>query len=130
MSTFIPKIAQFVAEHYNNYAHLTIVLPSRRAEKYIQQELFALHGHPIFSPNFITIDQFAKRLVDEDVVDSVDLLFRFYKVFLELGNDEDFETFLNWAPMLIADCNEIDRYLIDAKALFKNLRDIKELENW
>jgi hypothetical protein len=130
MSTFISKIAQFVAEHYDNYAHLTIVLPSRRAEKYIQQELFALHGHPIFSPNFITIDQFAKRLVDEDVVDSVDLLFRFYKVFLELGNDEDFETFLNWAPMLIADCNEIDRYLIDAKALFKNLRDIKELENW
>jgi hypothetical protein len=32
--------------------------------------------------------------------------------------------------MLIADCNEIDRYLIDPKQLFKNLRDIKEIENW
>lgn len=130
MSTFIAQLAQFIFENYKNYAHLTVVLPSRRAQKYIQQELYQMHGHPIFSPNFITIDQFAKRLIDEELVDSVDLLFRFYKIFRELGHDEDFETFLNWAPMLIADCNEIDRYLIDAKELFQNLRDIKELENW
>jgi len=130
MSNFIRQIAQFISDNHNNYANLTVVLPSRRAQKYIQQELFGLHGHPVFSPNFLTIDQFAKNLIDEELIDSVDLLFRFYKVFLELGNDEDFETFLNWAPMLIADCNEIDRYLVDANQLFKNLRDVKELENW
>lgn len=130
MDNFISKVAQFITAHHTNYAQLTVVLPSRRAQKYIQQELFRLHGHPIFSPNFITIDQFAKNLIDEELIDSVDLLFRFYKVFKELGKDEDFETFLNWAPMLIADCNEIDRYLVDANQLFKNLRDVKELENW
>jgi ATP-dependent helicase/nuclease subunit B len=130
MDNFISKVAQFIAEHHTNYAHLTVVLPSRRAQKYIQQELYRLHGHPIFSPNFITIDQFAKSLIDEELIDSMDLLFRFYKVFTSLGNNEDFETFLNWAPMLIADCNEIDRYLVDANQLFRNLRDVKELENW
>ena len=26
--------------------------------------------------------------------------------------------------------NELDRYLVDAKSLFTNLRDIKELEQW
>lgn len=130
MSNFVRQIAQFISENHNNYANLTVVLPSRRAQKYIQEELFVMHGHPIFSPNFLTIDQFAKNLIDEELIDSMDLLFRFYKVFRALGNEEDFETFLNWAPLLIADCNEIDRYLVDANQLFKNLRDVKELENW
>lgn len=130
MPNFIAYIAQFIANNYSNYAQLTVVLPSQRAIKYIQQELFRVHKHPVFSPNFITIDAFAKNLVDEELVDSVDLLFRFYQVYIKQGNDADFETFLNWAPMLIADCNEIDRYLVDALQLFKNLRDVKELENW
>lgn len=130
MDNFIKHIAQFIREYYPSYQHLTVVLPSRRAMKYIQQELFELHQGPFFSPKFETIDGFAKSFVDEQTVDSVDLLFRFYRIYQGLGHHEDFETFLNWAPMLIADCNEIDRYLIDPKQLFKNLRDIKEIENW
>ncbi len=31
---------------------------------------------------------------------------------------------------LLSDFNEIDRYLLDAQQVFKNLADIKEIENW
>jgi len=130
MPSFIHQLAKFIDANYENYSQLTVVLPSQRAQKYLQQALFQIHNKPVFSPNFLTIDNFVKQLVDVQSVDSVDLLFRFYKIFQQLGHQEDFETFLNWAPMLIADCNEIDRYMVDSNQLFRNLRDVKEIENW
>ena len=31
---------------------------------------------------------------------------------------------------MLADFNEIDRYLIDAKSFFRDLRNIQEIEDW
>lgn len=130
MDHFIGKLAAHIVENYTDLSKLTLVLPSQRAEKYIQKALHELYGRPFFSPSFLTIDDFARSFVDAELIDPVELLFRFFKIYKKLGHDEDFETFLNWAPMLIADCNDIDRYLVDANQLFKNLRDVRELENW
>ena len=32
--------------------------------------------------------------------------------------------------MLLHDFNEVDRSLVDAKSVFTNLKEVKELENW
>lgn len=130
METFIKQLAKHISDNYPDLSKLTLVLPSQRAVKYIQKALHEIYQRPFFSPNFITIDVFARSFVDEESVDQVELLFRFYKIYVKLGNNDDFETFLNWAPLLIADCNDIDRYLVDANQLFKNLRDVRELEQW
>lgn len=130
MDHFIGKLAAHIVENYADLSKLTLVLPARRAEKYIQKSLHDIYGRPFFSPCFITIDAFAQSFVASELIDPVELLFRFFKIYKKLGHDEDFETFLNWAPMLIADCNDIDRYLVDADQLFKNLRDVRALENW
>ena len=130
METFIKQLSKHISDNYQDLSKLTLVLPSQRAVKYIQKALHEIYQRPFFSPNFITIDVFASSFVDEEPVDHVELLFRFYKIYVKLGNNEDFETFLNWAPLLIADCNDIDRYLVDANQLFKNLRDVRELEQW
>lgn len=130
MEGFIHQLAQFVSKEYKDLSKLTLVIPSQRAVVYIKKALHEVYGRPFFAPNFITIDEFAKSFSSNSVIDPVELLFRFYAIYKRLGNTEDFETFLNWAPMLISDCNDIDRYMIDANQLFKNLRDIRELEQW
>jgi RecB family exonuclease/predicted DNA-binding protein YlxM (UPF0122 family) len=43
---------------------------------------------------------------------------------------EPFDNFVKWVNMLLQDFNEIDRYLVDAKSIYKNLAEIKEIENW
>lgn len=130
MDNFIHRLALHISQEYPDLSKLTIVLPSQRAVKYIQKALHEVYERPFFSPNFITIDAFAHSFSENQLVDPVELLFRFYKIYQNLGHNEDFETFLNWAPLLIADCNDIDRYLVDAEQLFKNLRDVRELEQW
>ncbi|MFO8085508.1 MAG: PD-(D/E)XK nuclease family protein [Desulfobacterales bacterium] len=41
---------------------------------------------------------------------------------------ERFDDFYFWGEVLLADFNDIDRYLVDAKDLFSNLADLKEIE--
>ena len=44
--------------------------------------------------------------------------------------DHSFDEFLTWGNILLSDYNEIDRYLLDADKVFRNLADIKEIEQW
>ncbi len=130
MQTFINQLAHFIANNYTDLSKLTVVLPARRAVKYIQKELFEVIQRPYFSPNFVTIEAFAKTFCEKQVVDSVELLFRFYEIYNKLGYQEDFESFMNWAPLFLSDCNDIDRQMVDPEKLFKNLREIREIEHW
>src|SRR5207253_7754533 len=41
-----------------------------------------------------------------------------------------FEQFLRWAPQVMQDFNEVDRYLVESETVFENLKNIKEIENW
>lgn len=131
MPHFIRQVAEYIQTHYKDTSNLTVVLPSQRAKKYIQEELFDVLGKPYFSPNFITINTWIKDLVPHKVISSVQLLFELYHVHKELADSpESFDEFMRWGKLLLNDCDEIDRYLIEPDQLFKNLRDVKEIENW
>ena len=131
MPQFIQQVAQYIHTNYTQTSNLTVVLPSQRAKKYIQEELFDVIGKPFISPNFITINNWIKELVPYNVISSVHQLFELYAVHRELAGEEDsFDEFMRWGKLLLNDCDEIDRYLVDPAQLFKNLRDVKEIENW
>src|SRR5690606_40247186 len=56
-----------------------------------------------------------------------------YSIHVEIEKDPikaTFEEFISWGEMLLSDFDDIDRYLVDHKLLFRNLADIKEIENW
>lgn len=59
--------------------------------------------------------------------DRVKLITELYKVYSRV-HDESFDTFYFWGDMLLADFDQIDKYLIDADMLFSNIGDLKALE--
>lgn len=114
-------------------AHLTIVVPSERMIGYLQRSLFRYDNQPKLSPKIVTIDRWMQSLVDEPVLDKSRLLFHLYEIYRKNPVESEsigFDHFLNWGQLLLNDFDEIDRYLVQPKQLFKNLRDIRELENW
>ncbi len=121
-------------------SHLTIVLPSERAKKYLTSALFEVYQKPLISPKMITMDKWIKSFSPETVIDKTRALVRLYEIHQKeifkstsgdaSYSDESFDEFIKWGEILLADFNEIDRYLLDAKQVFKNLADIKEIENW
>ncbi|MFA7272411.1 MAG: PD-(D/E)XK nuclease family protein [Crocinitomicaceae bacterium] len=130
---FITRIADFILENEWPLEDLVIILPSIRARKYLETELASKFERPIFAPEMLTIDSWIKNASTYKVVDKLNILFELYRVHLEIEEDtadRSFDAFYNWATILLADFEEIDKYLVDPKQLFKNLKDVKDIENW
>lgn len=132
--TFLYKLAQEILKsHSNTLLDLVVILPNKRAKVFLLAELKKSVSENIFAPNIISIEDFIQDIAGIRSVDSVELLFEFYNVYLsvtEKDQQESFESFANWAKTLLQDFNEIDRYLLDPDKILKYLENIKEIEHW
>lgn len=130
---FVDHIADYIHSNELDLEHLTIVIPSERLKKYINAALFNKFGRPIIAPKMITIDQWVKSYSPETVIDQTRALLRLFEIQWKNAKtveDASFDEFFTWGTILLSDFNEIDRYLLDADLVFRNLADIKEIENW
>ena len=132
-TTFLQQIAKVILNEYSDKLSDTIIiLPNRRAKVFLIDALKQQATKTIFSPEIISIEDFVQDLAGIRSIDSVELLFEFYAIYLEITekDKEPFETFANWAKTLLQDFNEIDRYLLEPDKVLKYLEDIKEIEHW
>jgi ATP-dependent helicase/nuclease subunit B len=131
--TFTDQIATYIKENQLALENLTIVLPSERAKKYIASSLYKVYQKPLLSPQMITIDQWVKNNSPQTVIDKTRALILLFQIQLENAKenvDHSFDEFMSWGNILLSDFDELDRYLLDSKDLFRNLTDIKEIESW
>ncbi len=133
MKAFVNRIAENLAQNRGKWNDTVIIVPSERMINYLQKALFEVDHLPKISPKIITIDRWIQDLVRIPIINKTAALFELYQIF---ENDpieheiRSFDSFLNWGQLLLSDFDEIDRYLVDPKSLFKNLKDVKELESW
>jgi PD-(D/E)XK nuclease superfamily len=132
--TFLEKLAKEIIDKYSyTLSNTTIVLPNKRAKIFLIQALTNQVENNIFSPNIIAIEDFIQDISQIRIIDSIELLFEFYEVYLsitEKKNQQEFELFANWAKTLLQDFNEIDRYLLDPNHVLSYLKDIEDIKKW
>lgn len=108
------------------------VFPNRRSSLFFNQYLIEESSVPVFSPDMTTISELFPRLNDGRklrILDRIELLFHLYDIYIKVSrSNETFDNFLFWGEMLIGDFNDADKYLVDAKLLFKNLKELKEID--
>jgi ATP-dependent helicase/nuclease subunit B len=133
MESFLEKTVQYLCNKYgDDISDLCIVLPNRRAGLFLKTH-FSQHLKKTFwSPEIMATEDFVALLSELQPADPTTLLFELYETVKKCNpaNSETFDEFSKWGQILLSDFNEIDRYLIDAKQLFGNLKNIKELESW
>lgn len=130
---FLEKVAKHIISEGLDLTHTTVILPSERAIKYLRTELYNAKGGALLSPKMLTIEKLIKSQSELTVIDRTRAMIRLYEIHkshLEPDEDGSFEEFMSWATILLSDFDEIDRQLLEAKQVFKNLADIKELESW
>lgn len=133
VGSFLEHIAKEILSNRKRMDGLTIVLPSKRSIVFLKHHLSQKIDEPIWLPKIYSIEDFITELSGLNTLDNLSLQFRLYEVFntnRPPENDDTFEQFLKWSQTILYDFNEMDRYMVDAKALLTNLRDIKELELW
>lgn len=128
-----PFLEQFAIDVYSKYkndlADICIVMPSRRGQKYFVHYLNQHTKSTIILPDILTIDEFVSELSGLQTVDQTELLLILYRYHIANFPDDglDFKHFMGWASIFLKDINEIDMQLVDAKAVFTSLTEIKEL---
>ncbi len=131
--TFLDKLVSYLIEDNANLDKITIVLPNKRAKVFLLEALKNKFDNYFFAPQIISIEEFVQELSGIRNIDSVELLFEFYEVYLSITPSEkqvSFEKFANWAVTLLQDFNEIDRYLLSPNHVFSYLKDIEALKRW
>jgi len=113
--------------------NLTFVLPSQRACVFLREEIIKQLTAATFLPQIKSIENYIQELAEVKQIDTIQLLFEFYSIYKKNTPKEkidSFDTFSQWATIVLQDFNEVDRHLLDSKDLFTYLRDINRLENW
>ena len=131
MKAFLKTVAQdMLAKYGTNMSDIAVVFPNKRAALFLNTYLAQLAGKPIWTPTYITISDLFRRHSDLKVADPIKSICDLHKVFVACtGIDETLDHFYGWGQLLLADFDDVDKNMVDAKLLFANLSNIHELDD-
>lgn len=131
MKPFLYQVATLFYQQYGAEIHrLAFVFPNRRAGLFFQKYLSGISEKPLFSPSILTINDLFMQLSGMHPADKIQMLFRLYELYKQRsGSSESFDEFIYWGEMLLNDFDDIDKYMVDARMLFRNVSDLKSLDD-
>ncbi|MDD4235000.1 MAG: PD-(D/E)XK nuclease family protein [Bacteroidales bacterium] len=131
MEAFLKYCARFLSEKYNNdFETVKLVFPNNRSILYFNKYLTEFTNKPIWAPQCITISKLFTDKTKLKPCEDLLLVFNLYKSYTKItGSNESFDSFFLWGKTLLSDFDDIDKYMIPAKDLFSNVKDLKELDN-
>lgn len=130
MTSFLKLVADdLYAEFGKEISNLNLVFPSRRASLFFNKYLSEKLETPIWQPANITISDLMYSVSGVRKTDSLSLIFRLFEIYKkQLHTEESFDSFYFWGEVMLADFDQVDKYKVEAKKLFTNILDIKEID--
>lgn len=131
METFIQLTARDLIRRFGTRLRdVTVVFPNKRAGLFMNQQLAAAAGQPVWAPRYRTISELFDNLSDFGRCDDIMAVCELYRVYAQcVPEPESADRFYGWGEIMLADFDDIDKHLADAHRLFSNIRDIKELDD-
>ena len=106
-------------------------MPSRRAAVFLERELSRQIDKVQLGPRIITIEELVLESTGLQSEETAALFFKSYEAYRQsVDKVESLDDYSKWGRLFLADCNEIDRHLVDAENLFSYLADVKRIESW
>lgn len=140
MKPFLKSVAEDIYRRFGGKLdNVAVVFPNKRAGLFFNEYLLECSGNvPIWSPRYMTISELFQQNSELVVGDSILLVSRLYKEYIrpkraEESQEEyeksieDIDSFYYWGEMLIRDFDDIDKNLADARRLFANIKDLREM---
>lgn len=125
--SFLGNVAKSLYGRYGDgVSSLNIVMPNRRSRLFLEEALADEAGKPLWQPHYSSIDDLMGDIAGMRPADRIRSVVELYKVWIEY-HEEPFDRFYFWGETLLADFDQIDKYLVDAAALFRNLSDLKNI---
>lgn len=130
MEPFLKSVATFLfQQHKQDLKDVCLVFPNRRAGVFFSRHMAQMIDKPMWMPQVRTIAELMKEMSGFQPGDPLSLIFELYQVYKnKKKSTETFDEFFYWGEMLLNDFDDVDKYLVDPGQLFRNLADLKVLE--
>lgn len=133
MKSFLQRIAKAYSDiPASELQNFCFVFPNKRSCTFFRNYLLEYINSevPFFEPKITTISDFVSEYSPYVEAGRYDLLFTLYNEYSKLSDGiESFDRFVFWGDMLISDFNDVDRYLVDSRQLFKNIKNLREINS-
>ena len=131
MKPFLKQVADYYYA-LGDISRRCFVFPNRRSMVFFSKFLGeAVRGKtPIIAPQMLTINDLFHKVAGLLASDRVRLLLELYECYSKLNSKaESLDEFVFWGDVILADFNDVDKYLVDAAQLFTNIADYKSLQD-
>ncbi len=131
MKPFLQYVAEDLLRKYDHdLSRVVVVFPNKRAGLFLNEHLLtAADERPIWAPQYLTISELFRSFSPLKTADKIESVCHLYDIYKEkTGSDETLDFFYGWGEKLLADFDDVDKNMADAKSLFRNIADIKEIE--
>lgn len=131
METFLSIVAKHLLERFGtNLSDLVLVFPNKRANLFMNQQLAALSPTPVWAPRYQTISEVFCSASDYTVCDPIQAVCELYRLYAtKVDLPDSLDRFYGWGEIILADFDDIDKHLADARKLFGNVQAIRELDD-
>ena len=132
MTKFLTKVAQQILDEKYYGPQSVVILPNKRSEVFLKEEIKKLTNGNLWLPEFFAIDEFITRISGFDKADNFSVSFDLYGIHQNIAkeNAKTIDEFLTWAPVMLSDFNDIDNSMADAKEIFTQLSAVKAMQLW
>ena len=128
-----PFLRQVAARYIQgpDIAHTCFVFPNRRSLVFFRKYLGALvREKPLLAPPMFTINDFFYRVHRVQPTEKLRLLLELYPCYTALNPQaEPLDEFIFWGDVLLGDFDDVDKYLLDAEGLFRNVSDFRSIQD-
>lgn len=131
MKSFLKYVAEDIIRDYGtDLSRIMVVFPNKRASLFLNEELMKIVQKPFWSPNYMTISDMFLQNTSLQLADPIKLICDLHKSFVKCtGVDETLDHFYGWGQLLLADFDDLDKNLGDARKIFINIADLHELDD-
>ncbi len=136
MDKFLEMVAADLYQRSDvDLAHTVVVFPGKRAMLFFNEYLASQSTDPdaaLWAPTYMSISDLFASLSSKRLGDPVKLVCLLHKVFNATAKPEKpqpLDSFYFWGEMLLNDFNDVDKSMADAKALFRNMEDLKQMDD-
>lgn len=131
MTPFLKYVADDLKRKIgNDLSRTVVVFPGKRASLFLNDYLVGADlSTPLWSPRYESISQLFRSMSNLQTADSIEAVCTLYNIYRRhTGNDETLDFFYGWGERLLADFDDVDKNMADPTRLFRNLKEIRELD--
>ena len=128
---FLDCVATDLLQKYGtNMSRIAVVFPNKRASLFLNDHFVQKTEAPIWTPTYFTISDLFRTQSNLTVADPIKLVCDLHKSFIKCtGINESIDHFYGWGQLLLADFDDIDKNLADARKVFQNIENLHELDD-